>query len=1357
MGRVAGLKGHIFLDVVRCLREEFVKSDIEWCGYIHSCLKDSEFPKKPTLHYLGLFTFLILLYLDSTKFDRFPVVRTLIKVSAAYGVSTSSGHNSQKKGSSSYTDDLMYSFFANQSSGPQLDREDLEQVDEFDLEEMNLKWQDEHKAMVTIDGEGVDWSGHAEDDTENYALMTFNFSNSGSDTEITSCSKECENTYAKLKKLYDKQREQLGVASIEIQASTLALKSRSSDVEDNPVNDRFAEVEGMHAVPPPITGIYMPPKFDIGIDKSKFTYGPKQSKNSESDAKTSDFASCESNSSVETLKSYESDSDDEYVFKASVKQDKPSSAFINTVKHVKTPRQTVKDQGTCSQNPKVPKRDWTGLMLKRLEYQDFIGGPVAFGGSKCQITGKGKIRIGKLDFEGVYFVKELQHFNLFSVSQICDKKNKVLFTDTECLVLSSKFKLPDENQVLLRVHRQNNMYNFNLENIIPSGGLKEANNSTGTQDNLDKENSDMKVKHVQEYFILPLWSFYTLTIKSSEAKNGDEKLIGDTSSKTNEEPVDQEDQEELLQFKTQQVWILVDLPFGKKVIRTKWVYRNKKDERGVVVRNKARGFIVYQMDVKSAFLYGKIDEEVYVSQPPGFMDPKFPQKVYKVVKALYGLHQAPRAWYATLSTFLVKSRYKRGLIDKTLLIKNDKKDIMLVQVNMDDIIFGSTKKSWCDEFEVKSRFQMNSMGEITFFLRLQVKQKEDRIFISQDKYVVEIMKKFDFISVETASTLIKTKKPLVKDAEAADVDVHLYRSMIGSLMYLTASSLDIMYAVCDCSRFQVTPKTLYLHAVKRIFRRLILWQCKKQTIVANSTTEAEYVAAASCYGQEAKMGMRKFFKCWFHHHTTNGHQFTMSNRHQELASSKANGFCKELASPKQTALGKDFSNPLMADSLPKTIWLSMHHVIAMKHWLFQSKRLLVKKYQIRLWLVDAKVSNEFKFIKSRLKNNKVFEYIFQINLVPRVEVTAGEEEKRRQYYVVSNALFKIEEKLASICSERVILQDLMRKVSSDYLGDRKFVELQEKYVQVFKDPISFYVNVNSVDGGNDSDGDDEGDDDNDDSNGNNDEELNDDNDDGNGNNDEELNDDNDDGIGNNDEELNDEDTLGSNLSFGFSKIRVTRCKLIKYLVILILYLNVVNDKALDVSKSMFDGTFPSDDDKWGSFSNQVKAQFKGNEGGLALQGVDLCDMLRRLRFKFATKILLHEINVHSKKMLELANEFDKVDSFERIAIIIEAVKNREERSLSLKSYVENDTASTNPDWCQLDDLIKMWILSSLCDSLQEQVVTTPGTAKALWDHLKDLFHDNKDNRAINLDNEFRSIKIGTMTVNEYCTKIRFMA
>ncbi|GJW50568.1 putative ribonuclease H-like domain-containing protein [Tanacetum coccineum] len=248
---------------------------------------------------------------------------------------------------------------------------------------------------------------------------------------------------------------------------------------------------------------------------------------------------------------------------------------------------------------------------------------------------------------------------------------------------------------------------------------------------------------------------------------------------------------------------------------------------------------------------------------------------------------------------VAKSNYQRcDFIKENGHKRRDKKDIMLVQVYVDDIIFGSTKKSWCDEFEalMKSRFQMSSMGELTFFLGLQVKQNKAGIFISQDKYVAEILKKFDLVNVKTAITPMETKVALTKDEEAVDVDVHLYRSMIGSLMYLTASRPDIMYAVCVCSRFQVTPKTSHLNAVKRIFKylkgkphlglwyprespfdleafsdsdyggsnldrksttggcqflgqRLISWQCKKQTIVATSTTEAEYVAAANCCGQ----------------------------------------------------------------------------------------------------------------------------------------------------------------------------------------------------------------------------------------------------------------------------------------------------------------------------------------------------------------------------------------------------------------------------------------------------------------------------------------------------------------------------
>ncbi|GJY68363.1 putative ribonuclease H-like domain-containing protein [Tanacetum coccineum] len=1223
--------------------------------------------------------------------------------------------------------------------------------------------QEEPKALVTLDGDGVDWTGHAEDEQENFALMAH--SNSGSNTKVTSCSKECEESYAKLKKLYDEQREQLGVASIEIQAYTQALKkfmkidlddktnvltyhkkllaeavkekeelktklenfqssskglskllnsqmstrdksglgygnqihegvlsyekevlesvfdSRSSDVEDSPVNDRFAKVEGMHAVPPLMTGIYMPSKSDFGIDESKFTYGPKQSKTSESDAKTSDTASCESNSSVETRTS---------VSNQTVKMNTSSTEFsqlnrdcdfhgeklglqvelnkqkgkatsqgenrpvwnnVQRLNHqnkfvpkavlsktgifpVNTARQNLFSQAaTTSTARKVntakpivseikpknnfykshspirrpfnrtttPKANFLNQKVNTAEVKvvsavrgkretavkppaDYNGGLVAFGGSKGYITGKDKIKTRKLDFEDVCFVKELQHFNLFSVSQMCDKKNKILFTDTEGLMLSSDFKLHDENQVLLRIPRQNNMYSFNLENIVPSRELKnrdiiefcrskgikreynnartpqqngvaerknrtlieaartmladsflpntfwaeavstacyvlnrvlvtkpqtktpyeliigkipiisyirpfgcyvtilntidhlgkfegksderflvgyslnskafrvynletkrveenlhikflenkpnvagkgpnwlfdldyltdsmnyqlvrsenqankhagpqEANHNAGTEDNIVACDSEIEVESDQDYFVMPIWSSYTSTVKRTTTKN-----VGEEPNKHPDvQPVDKEDQvfldelerlkrheqdandavealrkefaqeteelviqagvakasstnivntastlvctaspygglsftdltntnqddseipaleeiynnptdgiftnasyddegamadftnletiEELLQFKIQKVWILVDLPYGKNAIGTKWVYRNKKDERGVVVRNKARlvaqghrqeegidydevfthvdrieairiflafasymGFIVYQMDIKSAFLYGKIDEEVYVSQPPGFTDPKYPKK----------------------------NGYRRGTIDKTLFIKKDKNDIMLVKVYVDDIIFGSTKKSWCDEFEtlMKSRFQMSSMVELTFFLGLQVKQKKDGIFISQDKYVAEILKKFDLVNVKTASTPIKTHKPLVKDEEASDVDVHLYRSMIDSLMYLTASRPDIMFAVCACSRFQVTPKTSYLSAVKRIFRylkgkpKLGLWYPRVSSfdleaysdsdyaganLDRKSTTgEVEYVVAANCYGQ----------------------------------------------------------------------------------------------------------------------------------------------------------------------------------------------------------------------------------------------------------------------------------------------------------------------------------------------------------------------------------------------------------------------------------------------------------------------------------------------------------------------------
>ncbi|KAJ9557282.1 hypothetical protein OSB04_011896 [Centaurea solstitialis] len=337
------------------------------------------------------------------------------------------------------------------------------------------------------------------------------------------------------------------------------------------------------------------------------------------------------------------------------------------------------------------------------------------------------------------------------------------------------------------------------------------------------------------------------------------------------------------------VWDLVDLPRGHRAIGTIWIFRNKKDERGIVIKNKARlvaqgytqeegidydgvfapvarieairlflvfasfkQFKVFQMDVKSAFLYGKIEEEVYVCQPPGFEDPKFPDKVYKLRKALYGLHQAPRAWYDTLSTYLLENQFERGVIDKTLFIKKKGSDLLLVQIYVDDIIFGSTKEEMCKEFEalMHKKFKMSSMGELTFFLGLQVKQKEDGILINQSKYVKDMLTKFGFLDSKSASTPMETHKQLTADVEGEEVDVHQYRSMIGSLMYLTASRPDIMFALLAYTDSDYGGASLDRKSTSSgcqfLGARLVSWQCKKKTTVSTSTAEAEYVAAAQC-------------------------------------------------------------------------------------------------------------------------------------------------------------------------------------------------------------------------------------------------------------------------------------------------------------------------------------------------------------------------------------------------------------------------------------------------------------------------------------------------------------------------------
>nr|GEZ21582.1 hypothetical protein [Tanacetum cinerariifolium] len=633
-------------------------------------------------------------------------------------------------------------------------------------------------------------------------------------------------------------------------------------------------------------------------------------------------------------------------------------------------------------------RHMTGNTSYLSDYEPFNGGYVSFGQGGCKITGKGTIKTGKLEFENVYFVKDLK-YNLFSVSQICNNKNSVLFTNSECIVLGRDFKLLDDANVLLRTSRTHAIgflkpfgCHVMILNTLDNLGKFEAKGDEGYFIGYSMTSKAFRVfnkrtKRVEENLHVeflenkaiekgsgPNWLFDidfltksmnyvpvdagTISTKlsepSSDAKliskrvanqeetpsldnilsltNRFEYILGVTSNsdESNGGEADLSNMETAITASpTPTLRIHKDHPKSQIIgpVDTLIQTRNKSKEVGEqsfiatihqktdpalfqfrlfscflsqvepkkifdalqdpileegidydevfapVARIEATilflayalfmGFTVYQMDVKSTFLYGTIDEEVYVMQPPGFQDSEFPAKVNKVEKAMYGLHQAPRAWYGTLSKYLLKNGFRRGKIDQTLFIRRQREDFIIVQ-------------------------------------------KEDGIFLSQDKYVGDILKKFGYTDVRSLNTPMDNENPWGKDGTGKDVDLHLYRSMIGSLMYLTASRPDIMFAVCACATHQVTPKECHLHAVKRIFRylkghpklelwypkespvdlvaysdsdyggatqdrksttegcqflgrRLISWQCKKQTIIATSATEAKYVAAASCCGQ----------------------------------------------------------------------------------------------------------------------------------------------------------------------------------------------------------------------------------------------------------------------------------------------------------------------------------------------------------------------------------------------------------------------------------------------------------------------------------------------------------------------------
>ncbi|GJW70798.1 retrovirus-related pol polyprotein from transposon TNT 1-94 [Tanacetum coccineum] len=419
-------------------------------------------------------------------------------------------------------------------------------------------------------------------------------------------------------------------------------------------------------------------------------------------------------------------------------------------------------------------------------------------------------------------------------------------------------------------------------------------------------NPTMPVQTRRQLATDPKMCMFALTVSIVEPKNIKEAMADSAWIESM--------QEELHQFDRLKVWELFDKPFDKMIIKLKWLWKNKKDEDQTIICNKARllakryaqeegvdfeesfapvarleavwifvayaahkSFLIYQMDVKTAFLNGPLKEEVYVAQPEGFVDPDHPEKVYLLRKALYGLKQAPRAWYDELSNFLMSKGFTKGTIDPTLFKIKYEEDILLVQIYVDDIIFGSTNPKYSKRFEklMHSRFEMSLMGEMKFFLGLQIHFSPKGIFINQAKYALEILKKHNMDNCHSISTPLATghfSLPLVLDI----------------------SRPDLVAAVGYCARYQATTTQKHLNEVKRIFKyltgtinmglwypkdsgfeltvfsdadhagcldtrkttsggiqflgdKLVSWMLKKQNCTAMSSAEAEYVAlSASC-------------------------------------------------------------------------------------------------------------------------------------------------------------------------------------------------------------------------------------------------------------------------------------------------------------------------------------------------------------------------------------------------------------------------------------------------------------------------------------------------------------------------------
>nr|GEU54089.1 hypothetical protein [Tanacetum cinerariifolium] len=740
---------------------------------------------------------------------------------AAFVSSNSSNSTNQSYGSNSVNtdsliDDIIYSFFANQSNSPQLDNEDLQQIDANDLEEMDLKWQ---MAMLTMrarrflkkTGRKVGANGYEIIGFDKTKVECYNCNKRGHFIRECKAPRENMNREHVRRNMtvetvdanalvaqdgfrYDcSDQAEGGPTTLHLWPIHLQFKTSvgfDSQAFDNHVNDKYKTGEGYHAVPSPYTGNFMPHKPDLILaDMVEYVV---------SEYVTSVHV-------VATNKAKTSESEPKYLSEPLIEDWKLMVDMLPLEETSKELKSSVKAKS-------VQLLDESHVLLRVLRknnmYSVDLKNVAPSGGIENLIDHK--VKIIKCDNRTEFKNKEMHHFcekkgikREFSVARtpqqngVAERKNRTLIEAARTMLADSKLLTTVWAEAVntacyVQNRTQDPLLSSSFKDSLGDGFKLRGEEKKDAKDpgNEDNEILSIEEPRVSQEKDSNVNNTNNINIVSPTANAAgikdnvvDENIVygcDDDPNMPNLEEIVYLDEDEDVGAEANMtnldtnIHTLVDLPYGKKAIRTKWIYRNKKDERGIVVRNKARlgaqgytqeeGIDYDEMDVKSSFMYGKIKEEVYVCQPSGFEDPEFPDRVYKVEKA------------------------------------------------------------------------------------------------ELDKYVDEILKKFGFSTVKTTSTPMETLKPLIKYENAKDVDVQLYRSMIGSLMYLTSSRHDIMFAVYACDlpvdleaytdsdyTGASLDKKSTIGGYQFLRRRLISWQCKKQTVVANSAIEAEYVAASNCY------------------------------------------------------------------------------------------------------------------------------------------------------------------------------------------------------------------------------------------------------------------------------------------------------------------------------------------------------------------------------------------------------------------------------------------------------------------------------------------------------------------------------